>query len=211
MAPSGAAVPVDRPERAAAPAGAPPEVRGLPVRCNEVGGIAPHDGQQSSTVDQHATRLSTVEHIILKFFTCDRLSLARHGTVRYAGAAKCGHFSVPPPQVTRLGNFHPLPPPKPPRSASQVRLRSSGTDASLGVAVVVVGRREAAKWRLPTLPPSSSSAAALSCEMAEDAIATPPPRRRRHAAVAAPPPQRCDVDRKPAPGQPTGTAAPVPR
>ena len=44
MAPSGAGVPVDRPERAAAPAGAPAEVRGIPVRCNEVGGVAPCDG-----------------------------------------------------------------------------------------------------------------------------------------------------------------------
>ena len=65
MAPSGAGVPVDRPLRAAASAGAPPEVRGLPVRCNEVGGIAPHDGPQSSTGDQHSARLSTIEYIIL--------------------------------------------------------------------------------------------------------------------------------------------------
>ena len=67
MAPSGADVPVDHPERAAAPAGAPPEVRGLPVRCNEVGGVAPHDGQQSSTADQHTNRLIIFDHIILKF------------------------------------------------------------------------------------------------------------------------------------------------
>ena len=85
MAPAGADVPVDQPERAAAPAGAPPEVRGLPVRCNEVGEVTPYDGQQFSTADQHSTRLSTIEYFILKFFTCDRLSLARRGVVVCAG------------------------------------------------------------------------------------------------------------------------------
>ena len=85
MAPSGADVPVDQPERAAAPAGAPPEVRGLPVRCNEVGGATPHDGQQFSTAGQHSNRLTIFDNAILKFFACDRLSLARRGVVVCAG------------------------------------------------------------------------------------------------------------------------------
>ena len=113
MAPSGADVPVDQPERAAAPAGAPPEVRGLPVRCNEVGGVTPYDGQQFSTADQHSTRLIIFDYFILKFFTCDRLSLVRHGIVRFAGAAKCGHFSVPtPPPSHPTWQFPPPPSPK---------------------------------------------------------------------------------------------------
>ena len=43
------------------------------------------EGQQSSTVNQHTNRLIIFDYITLKFFTCDRLSLARRGVVVCAG------------------------------------------------------------------------------------------------------------------------------